>query len=235
VKLQKSLPPSKQNNKLFAELVTLKMNIAASEIGIIPNGIGQLKYADAGNPLDGQTVQQISATADAFMTNCPTTGPITAALLDSVVRKINIAFSGVMDTVAWAAGLELTGVKRLGDVDYLQYDASIPPVVVDRTPYTPSLPDAYALHQNYPNPFNPSTTLSFDLPEVSIVTVKIFNVLGQEIATLIDREQMDEGTQEIDFDAAELSTGVYYFRLVVENADEGNITFSQVKKMMLVK
>jgi hypothetical protein len=46
---------------------------------------------------------------------------------------------------------------------------------------------------------------------------------------------MDEGTQEIDFDAAELSTGVYYFRLVVENADEGNITFSQVKKMMLVK
>jgi hypothetical protein len=91
-------------------------------------------------------------------------------------------------------------------------------------------PLQYNLAQNYPNPFNPVTTIEFDIPEDAFVTMKIYNVLGQEVATLIDREEFTEGTNEVEFDASALSSGVYYYRLVVNDG-----AFTQVKKMMLVK
>ena len=91
-----------------------------------------------------------------------------------------------------------------------------------------------------PNPFNPTTTISFDLPQTSIVTLKIYNTLGQEGATLFDREELEEGVQEVTFEAQSFATGVYYYRLIADGlADEDNEiagqTFVSVKKMLLVK
>jgi hypothetical protein len=95
------------------------------------------------------------------------------------------------------------------------------------------IPGEYALHQNYPNPFNPTTTIQFDLPHASVVTLVVYNLLGEEIATLIDRRTMEAGYQQAEFDGAIAPSGVYLYRL---SADEPDGTrFVRVNKMILLK
>jgi hypothetical protein len=89
------------------------------------------------------------------------------------------------------------------------------------------LPKSYALEQNYPNPFNPSTTITFTAPKTGHVTLKVFNTLGQVVATLVD-DEYGAGTHEVRFDASVLSSGVYFYTLKSND-------FSATKKMMLVK
>ncbi len=90
------------------------------------------------------------------------------------------------------------------------------------------VPASFQLDQNYPNPFNPSTTISFALTLSGRVSLKVYNVLGQEIATLLD-EVKSAGSYTATFDAARLSSGVYFYRL---SAGAG---YSQTKKMILMK
>jgi hypothetical protein len=88
-------------------------------------------------------------------------------------------------------------------------------------------PLSFELLQNYPNPFNPSTMINFTLSQRSFVTLKIFNVLGKEIATLIN-SQKEPGTYIVNFNAGKLSNGVYFYKLTAGN-------YSSVKKMILMK
>lgn len=100
------------------------------------------------------------------------------------------------------------------------------------------IPESFALHQNRPNPFNPTTTISFDLPQAAVVTLKILNILGEEVATLLDRTAMDAGKEEATFDAALLPSGVYFYRISAEplNADAtGAKPFIAIRKMILLK
>lgn len=89
------------------------------------------------------------------------------------------------------------------------------------------VPEVYNLSQNYPNPFNPSTTISFSLPKGSNVVLKIYDVLGREVATLLNGEK-PAGNYEVNFDASKLSSGLYVYTI---NAGE----FTSTKKMMLMK
>jgi hypothetical protein len=95
------------------------------------------------------------------------------------------------------------------------------------------VPKEYALHQNYPNPFNPSTTIKFDLPHQSVVTLEVYNLLGQVVATLIDHRSMDIGYLTVRWDASSIPSGVYLYRLSADGVD--GKTFVQVKKMMLMR
>jgi hypothetical protein len=97
------------------------------------------------------------------------------------------------------------------------------------------LPDRYALGQNYPNPFNPTTTIQFSLPEPGIVTLKAYNVLGQEVATLLNKEAMDEGRQSAEFNAGKLPSGMYFYRIFVQSTGDTKQQYRSIKKMMLVK
>ena len=85
----------------------------------------------------------------------------------------------------------------------------------------------YSLKQNYPNPFNPVTSIQFNIPSKSNVTLKVFNSLGKEIVELMN-EVKSEGSYEVKFDAANLPSGVYYYKLSSDN-------FSETKKMILLK
>ena len=76
----------------------------------------------------------------------------------------------------------------------------------------PNVPETYFLSQNYPNPFNPSTTFDYGLPEEGFVTLKIFNVLGQEVATLVNRRQL-AGYYRVSWNAARMASGIYFARL----------------------
>jgi hypothetical protein len=97
------------------------------------------------------------------------------------------------------------------------------------------IPQSYSLSQNYPNPFNPSTKINFSIPKQGLVTMKIYNVLGREIMTLVN-EQKTAGSYEVEFNAANLSSGVYFYRLVVSSSNQVESgDFNDIKKMMLVK
>jgi hypothetical protein len=89
------------------------------------------------------------------------------------------------------------------------------------------IPDKYALNQNYPNPFNPVTTINFEIPKQGFVTLKVYDIMGKEIQTLVN-ETKQAGTYSVDFDGNELSSGVYIYKLETEG-------FSDMKRMMLVK
>lgn len=88
-------------------------------------------------------------------------------------------------------------------------------------------PDSYSLSQNYPNPFNPSTAISYKLSANSYVTLKVYDVLGREVATLVDEKQ-NAGTHVVSFNASRLPSGVYFYRL---NAG----TFTATRKMLMIK
>ena len=91
----------------------------------------------------------------------------------------------------------------------------------------PEIPSVYSLSQNYPNPFNPVTKINFAIPKQGLVTLKIYDVLGREVRTLVN-EVKSVGTYAVDFNGAELSSGVYFYRL--QSAD-----FTDIKRMMLIK
>jgi hypothetical protein len=93
-------------------------------------------------------------------------------------------------------------------------------------------PNKFSLSQNYPNPFNPTTKIKFTIPknvngELSNVQIKIYDILGNEIITLVDK-QKSPGTYEVKFDGSKLSSGVYFYKLSTGN-------FTNTKKMLLMK
>ena len=89
------------------------------------------------------------------------------------------------------------------------------------------IPDEYRLEQNYPNPFNPSTTLKYEIPKESYITLKVYDILGREVATLVNKEQK-AGYYEVDWNAVSNSSGVYFYRI---QAGE----FVETKKMVLLR
>jgi len=88
-------------------------------------------------------------------------------------------------------------------------------------------PQSYVLEDNYPDPFNPSTRINYQLPVNSYVTLKIYDVLGREVATLVNKPEI-AGTYSVVFDAADLPSGLYFDRFQAG-------TFSETKKLLLLK
>ena len=102
----------------------------------------------------------------------------------------------------------------------------IPTAIIDID--TELLPADYALRDNYPNPFNPMTTISYQLSAIGQVELTVYNTLGQKVCTLVDQQQ-SAGAYSLIFDASNLPSGVYFYRLAIANK------FTQVNKMILLK
>jgi hypothetical protein len=112
---------------------------------------------------------------------------------------------------------------RLKQVDYdgsFEYSKEV-------TVENSTLPDKYSLSQNYPNPFNPNTTIEFTIPKNEFVTIKIYDVLGNEVTTLI-KEELSAGLHKLEFNAIELTSGVYIYKLIAGS-------FTQTRKMILLR
>jgi hypothetical protein len=109
---------------------------------------------------------------------------------------------------------------------YLDYLA-VPTSIVTSVKTLAQLPNSFSLEQNYPNPFNPVTTISFSLPSRSFVSLKVFDVLGREVATIVS-EELPAGSYTRQWNAARVASGVYYYRV---NAGR----FTETKKMVLLR
>ena len=94
--------------------------------------------------------------------------------------------------------------------------------------YSDALPTTFELTQNYPNPFNPTTKIQYSIPEAANVTLRIYDILGSEVATLISNEAQRVGKYEVNFDASRIASGIYFYTLSAGN-------FVQTKKMILLK
>ncbi len=115
-----------------------------------------------------------------------------------------------------------------GVIDHVRITTDIPGTITD----VPSgkgndLPDKFSLKDNYPNPFNPTTTIEYALPKSTDVTLKVYNLLGREVATLVNSKQQ-AGRHQVKFDAGSLASGVYFYRITTPE-------FNKVRKMMLIK
>jgi hypothetical protein len=126
------------------------------------------------------------------------------------------SFQGFVDA---ARGAQHFWVQRMGNtMDVTMTDVQAPVAAV---------PLSYALAQNYPNPFNPITNFGFRISDFGFVSLKVFDVLGREVATLVN-ENKNPGRYAVSWDASEVGSGVYFYRLTVGS-------FTTTRKMVLMK
>jgi hypothetical protein len=133
---------------------------------------------------------------------------------------LNVLATPYFSVSAGTHSLTLSGTTA--NIDFIQVTQ-----VVTAVTNNGGVPERFALEQNYPNPFNPTTKINFTVPKSARVTLTIFNVLGQKVATLVDGF-MNTGSYTVDFNATNLATGVYFYRL-----EAGGL--SAAKKMLLLK
>ena len=150
---------------------------------------------------------------------------------DTSWQRLNVDLSGPIDGDYFDYSQFLSFTFRshgdaahfLLDGVYVQYPTSATTAVQKEK----TLPTVFSLKQNYPNPFNPSTAIEFSLPKSGQTTLEVYNVLGQKVTELVNRN-MTAGNHIVTFNASSLPSGVYFYQLTSGN-------FSQVKKMMLLK
>lgn len=122
--------------------------------------------------------------------------------------------------------VSITGITLYRDPDRVRIRVSDPTVAVEEN-NSETLPTEFSLSQNYPNPFNPSTVISFQLPVNSHVTLKVFDVNGREVATLVEGE-LSAGNHIVQFAPSDLADGVYFYKLTAGK-------FSQTRKAILLR
>jgi len=130
-----------------------------------------------------------------------------------------------------------SGARTGAEFDQLYFDtSSSSPLTKELAATTlppPGMPSAFQLYQNYPNPFNPATRIRFEVPNESRVDLIVYDVLGREVTRLLSDVQ-DQGIHEVLFDAANLASGVYYYRLTATSLKSGD-TYVETKKLLIAK
>ncbi|MBS4034202.1 MAG: T9SS type A sorting domain-containing protein [Ignavibacterium sp.] len=154
--------------------------------------------------------------------------PITNVWTTGTSMPVSVAsFDGyALDGKIYMYGGSCTTHPNIGICDIWEFTPS--PVSVDSDV---SAPIEFTLEQNYPNPFNPSTTIKYSIPELSFMTIKIYDVLGSELAILVNEEK-PVGSYELSWSAVNLSSGVYFYQL---SAKGGAGSYLETKKMILIK
>lgn len=134
--------------------------------------------------------------------------------------------TGVDNTFYAVAAPDANNATVVGNIHGIMHTSSGGVSEVEENTVTPA-PRQYDLDQNYPNPFNPSTVIEFSVPYASYVTLKVFDVLGQTISTLVN-EPMSAGSYSVSWNATGIASGVYFYRLQAES-------FSETKKLVLLR
>jgi hypothetical protein len=141
----------------------------------------------------------------------------------------------VVDTI-YSVANSVNGDGNPVPGDEWNFGMNFPVVVVD-IPVTVKdniSPIQFSLKQNYPNPFNPSTIIQYSVNTAQFISLKVYDLLGKEISTLVNEEK-PIGIYEVDFNAENLPSGIYFYRLQVYPANSGTGEFVEIKKMVLLR
>jgi hypothetical protein len=235
------------NNDLYGADVSgnlFRYNLSTGDTLTIGNTAISNLYGIAINPVNGQMwgvslvnkIYRINKT-NAQSVEVGTPGfPITPSIAFNDMGKLyGLAGLGVQvsnlilyDTATGTASLiGSTGFQAVNSL-------AISPQTVGIENITGTVPVSYNLYQNYPNPFNPSTSIQFDIPSSSFATLIVYDALGREIAKLVD-EKLSAGTYRYTWNGANLSSGIYFYRLKTSDAADGVKEYTSVKKMLLIK
>jgi hypothetical protein len=140
----------------------------------------------------------------------------------------------IIDTIENPGILNFNVIIKSGGYPYWEHKD----LVVGIEQHSENIPTKFTLSQNYPNPFNPITTIEFDLPKSSEVTLKIYNILGEEVANLISG-RLTAGNYSYEWDAsrsAGMASGVYMYRLETRDPSQGaGQSFVETRKMVLMR
>ena len=158
------------------------------------------------------------ATANSYVTSLATSDSDTSKIRNHVDANSGVFIYYKSSENSWLGGKTYT----LTSGGYLA-----PSVTTSVQETQPAFPIAFALNQNYPNPFNPTTTISFSLPSKSFVSLKVFDSVGREVATIIS-EEMPAGNYSRQWNAANMASGMYFYRLQAGS-------FTETKKLLLLK
>lgn len=189
------------------------------DFGIVDVGqMLNLPFLIRNNGTAALNIQNISNNQDVFSHNWSPSESLVPAgdSLEVIVTFIPADSNLILDTLVIENDNQLHSIELSGQ-------GHVVTSITDQT----VLPKKYALYPAYPNPFNPTTTIEFDLPGQSYVTLKVYSVLGEEVSTLIIK-QMDPGRYKYIWNAANLASGIYFYRI---NANE----FNMVKKIILLR
>jgi hypothetical protein len=176
----------------------------------------------------------------------------TFAELAGDLQTVNDAFTmgnagaadnnALTDTVGiWNSGkgktVTVTNTEMVMDQSSLVHKAGtvVPPHAGKSMIEAASKPAQFKLDQNYPNPFNPTTEIRFSLSTKALVTLKVYNILGQEVTTLANNEEFGASEQTVTFNANNYASGTYFYTLRVNDLKTGALKFTDVKKMVLIK
>jgi len=235
----------KHNNHLVGELHALKLAIVANDSGVsepldsMATLFGDLLYNDTQNGGDicnGKTIREIARFADSALTYCSHFAADVYADLDACISRINAAFGGEYTAVSFNPFV-LAGTVDLDAVDFLHDNPSAAPAQRPVGGYSivEEMPAEYGLQANYPNPFNPTTTIEFSLAHPSEVTLTVYNMLGEEVASLLSGEILDDGFQSADFEATSLPSGVYMYVMTALPLEGPAAPYRSSRKMILLK
>ncbi len=147
-------------------------------------------------------------------------------MLYSPLWSVNIYDNADFDMVHDLASAQMANILAMGAANVncpvVENESSN-----DVEQFNNSIPEGFTLEQNYPNPFNPSTTIRFSIPETELVTLKVYNSIGQQVADLVN-EELPTGNYTVNWDAENVSSGMYFYTLKTSS-------FSDTKKMILLK
>ncbi len=172
-----------------------------------------------------------------------TNNSVAPLIIDSVYTRTKwFAVTSPKDTVSLTESLKLIisftpdTLKSYSDTLYIVNNSNIPlakiflngnGVLTEVAQNRPGIPDNFGISQNYPNPFNPSTNISFNIPKRSLVSLKVFDLLGREVATIVS-EEMSAGSYSRTWNAVNMPSGVYFYRLQAGS-------FNETKKLVLLR
>jgi hypothetical protein len=166
--------------------------------------------------------------------------------LNELTQAFSLPFPTTLDTIYWEFGYLASDSSNIDTIyscglslvwdsipdfyDRWNFGQKFPLTILSSTPIESdfnSSPKAYNLEQNYPNPFNPATSLKFTIADFGIITLRVYDILGNTVVTLVN-EQKPAGTYEVEFSAVGLASGIYYYSLKAGS-------FIDTKKMVLLK
>ncbi|MEK7263930.1 MAG: FG-GAP-like repeat-containing protein [Bacteroidota bacterium] len=243
----KELKPSVKTytNPLVQAFGVFKLNLYSSMHGVTPTGLDSLTYINEESMWHGMTLPKIANTVDSIMTfykrkllpngDTAKRGIVSLEILRDMLNEVNDAFTAPIvlangDSLETNVGLQFTGMVRLDSIPFLARLPNLKIEQLNTVAMNWEEPEEFTLEQNYPNPFNPQTAIGFSLLAVGNVTLKIYDMLGREVVTLLNNNVLEAGEHEIQFDASGLSSGVYFYRMVINGGE-----FAKMKKLMLLK